>query len=136
MDAFTAICEVIVAMPEFFRETRLVRNENVQGWRDEIAVLSQAEIAANVARALLHHLGDKGHQVIELPPVEADQFGTRAVQVPLSFQPWADGEVRINQQGTGIVIAHVPSRLPMQDVPALASALMAAYCTWHRKRPV
>ncbi|EIV23286.1 hypothetical protein BKG58_10070 [Mycobacteroides abscessus subsp. abscessus] len=127
MDAFTAICEVINAIPDFFREKRLVRNEVRQGWSDETAILSQAEIAVKVARALLHRLGDRGYQVVWLPPVNEDEFGTRTVQVPLSFQPWADGEVRLNEHGTGVVIAHVPSRLPIRDAPQLAAALLAAH---------
>ncbi|RIS72043.1 hypothetical protein D2E70_03635 [Mycobacteroides abscessus] len=135
MDPFTAICEVITAIPEFFREKRLVRNEVVQGWSDETAVLSQAEIAAKVARALLHHLGEKGYQVVWLPPVRVDEFGTRTVQVPLSFQPWADGEVRLNESGAGVTIAHVPSRLPTIDAPVLGAALLAAHAAARHQSP-
>ncbi|AMU24536.1 hypothetical protein MM1S1540310_0047 [Mycobacteroides abscessus subsp. bolletii 1S-154-0310] len=59
--------------------------------------------------------------MVWLPPVNEDELGTRTVQVPLSVQPWADGEVRLNEHGTGVVITHVPSRLPIRDAPQLAA---------------
>ncbi|WP_016894236.1 hypothetical protein [Mycobacteroides abscessus] len=91
-----------------------------------------AQIVASVLPAQLMDQ-DNGYIVLGLPAVQTDEFGTRTARVPLTHQPWADGEVRINQQGTGIVIAHVPPRLPMQDVPALASALMAVWAAHSRR---
>ncbi|QST89555.1 Uncharacterised protein [Mycobacteroides abscessus subsp. abscessus] len=42
--------------------------------------------------------------------------------------------MRIGPHGDAVAIRNVPDKLPMQDVPALASALMAAYCTWRPPR--
>lgn len=102
----------------------------------ETVIYTQAQVADLIASVLPDALKTKGHMVIALPEVESYESGRRYVRVPITAQPWSDGTVPISPHGDAVAIRNVPDKLPMQDVPALASALMAAYCTWHRTRPV
>lgn len=76
--------------------------------------------------------------VIALPEVETYESGRRYVRVPITAQPWSDGAVRISPHGDQVAIREVPDKLPMQDAPALASALMAAHTLWRRdtRKPI
>lgn len=132
MDARKAICEIIEAIPNLFGVTRktIIGAEG----ETETVVYTQSEVADVIASILPDSLKAKGHTVIALPGIETDQPGRRYIRVPITAQPWADGEVRISPHGDQAAIRNVPDRLPMQDVPALASALMAAYSTWRPHR--
>lgn len=134
MDARRAIREVIESIPNLFGVTRK-KTIGAEG-ESETVVYTQAQVADMIASILPDALKTKGHMVIELPSIESvpDQHRRRYVRVPITAQPWADGEVRISPHGDEVAIRNVPDRLHMQDVPALAAALMAAHSTWHPKR--
>lgn len=134
MDARKAIREVIEGIPHLFGMTRKV-TIGAEGDTETI-VYTQAEVADVIASILPDALKAKGHMVIELPGIESvpDQPHRRYVRVPITAQPWSDGEVRISPHSDEVAIRNVPDRLHMQDVPALASALMAAHSTWRSKR--
>ncbi len=124
MDAYRAIREVIAGMPNFFR---LTQKETVGHGHYVTKVFSQEDIAGHVASKLIDDLITKGCLVVELPPVEADEYGSRVARVPITGQGWAYGEVRLNDRGDRAVIVDVPSRLPIEDAPALAAALLAVH---------
>lgn len=134
MDARKAIREIIEALPNLFGVTRKA-TIGAEG-DTQTTVYTQAEVADLIASVLPDSLKTKGHMVIPLPAVESvpDNPGRRYVRVPITAQPWSDGAVRISPHGDQLAIRNVPDRVAMQDVPALASALMAAYCTWHPTR--
>ncbi|MDM2350559.1 Uncharacterised protein [Mycobacteroides abscessus subsp. abscessus] len=124
MDARKAISEVIEAMPNFFR---LTRKETIGQGHYETKVFSQEDIANHVASTLMDNLGAKGCQVVELPPVETDEYGSRTVRVPITGQGWAYGEVRIDERRDQLAIIDIPARLPIDDAPTVAAALLATY---------
>ncbi|SHU93956.1 Uncharacterised protein [Mycobacteroides abscessus subsp. abscessus] len=134
MDARKAIHEIIESIPNLFGMTRKV-TIGAEGDTETI-VYTQAQVADMIASILPDALKAKGHTVIELPGIESvpDQPRRRYVRVPITAQPWSDGEVRISPHGDEVAIRNVPDRLHMQDVPALASALMAAHSTWRRPK--
>ena len=132
MDARTAIREIIEAMPNFFGHTR---NATIGTLGEtETIVYTQAQIADLIAAILPDRLKDKGHLVIQLPAIETDDADRRYVRVPITARPWADGEVRISPRGDEVAIANTPPILPMQDIPAVAIALMAAWVDHTRQR--
>lgn len=125
MDAEKAIREIIEEMPNFFR---LTYRETVGSGREyETRVYTQEDIAGHVASTLLDKLPTKGALVVELPPVETDEYGSQTVRVPTTGQAWAYGEVRIGDQGDRLHIVDIPSRLPIDDAPAFAAAVLAAH---------
>ncbi|MDO3021034.1 Uncharacterised protein [Mycobacteroides abscessus subsp. bolletii] len=128
MDARKAIREVIESIPNLFGITRGV-TIGAEG-QTETVLYTQAQVADIIASILPDALKTKGHVVIALPEVETDSAGRRYVPVPITARPWAEGEVRISPRGDEVVVANTPPVLPMQDVPALAAALMAAHTTW------
>lgn len=130
MDARKAIREVIDSIPNLFGITRSVAI-GAEGQTESI-VYTQTQIADIIASILPDALKTKGHVVIALPEVETYEAGRRYVRVPITAQPWSDGAVRISPHGDEVVIHNVPDRLPSQDAPALASALMAAHTVWLR----
>ncbi|SIM96664.1 hypothetical protein [Mycobacteroides abscessus] len=132
MDARRAIREVIEAIPSLFGTTR-TKTIGAEG-ETETVVYTQAQVADLIASVLPDALKAKGHMVIALPEVESYESGRRYVRVPITAQPWSDGTVPISPHGDAVAIRNVPDKLPMQDVPALAAALMAAYCTWRPPR--
>ncbi|WP_139361045.1 hypothetical protein [Mycobacterium sp. D16R24] len=91
---------------------------------------SQDRVAETIAAVLPASLNAEGYQIVKLPNVEADTTGCRYVRVPVTDRPRVDGEVTISPDGDRVAIRDIPDVLPMQDVPALASALLAAYLTW------
>ena len=134
MDARKAITEIIESIPNLFG---LTGKATIGADGDtETIVYTQAEVAALIASTLPESLKAKGHIVIALPTIESvpDNPGRRYARVPITAQPWVDGEVRISPRGDQVAIRDVPDRLPMQDVPALAAALMSAHSTWRPKR--
>lgn len=64
--------------------------------------------------------------LVELPSVAADNYSGWAVRVPLSEQPWADGEVCLDRAGR-VALAGIPRPLRVADVPAVAAALLAVH---------
>lgn len=132
MDARKAIREVIEAIPSLFGTTR-TKTIGAEG-ETETVIYTQAQVADLIASVLPDALKAKGHMMIALPEVESYESGRRYVRVPITAQPWSDGTVPISPHGDAVAIRNVPDKLPMQDVPALASALMAAYCTWRPPR--
>lgn len=135
MDARKAIREVIESIPNLFGTTRKV-TIGAEGDAETI-VYTQAQVADMIASILPDSLKAKGHTVIgPLPDIESvpDQPRRRYVRVPITSQPWSDGAVRISPHGDEVVIRNVPDRLHMQDVPALAAALVAAHSTWRPTR--
>ncbi|SHY98344.1 Uncharacterised protein [Mycobacteroides abscessus subsp. abscessus] len=132
MDARKAIREIIESIPNLFGTTRKA-TIGAEGDTETI-VYTQAQVADMIASILPDSLKTKGHAVIALPEIDTDESGRRYVRVPITDRPWADGRVRISPHGDQVAIRDVPDKLPMQDVPALAGALMAAYCTWHPRR--
>ncbi|MBF9349279.1 hypothetical protein BKG80_18990 [Mycobacteroides chelonae] len=128
MDARKAIREVIESIPNIFGITRGV-TIGPEG-QTETIVYTQAQVADIIASILPDALKAKGHLMIELPAIETDSAGRRYVPVPITARPWSEGEVRISPRGDEVAIANTPPVLRMQDVPALATALMAARTTW------
>ncbi|MEC4840528.1 hypothetical protein R2360_13675 [Mycobacteroides chelonae] len=132
MDARKAIGEIIESIPNLFG---LTRKATIGAEGDtETIVYTQAQVADLIASILPDGLKAKGHTVIALPSIETDETSRRYVRVPITDQPWADGWVRISPHGDQVAIVNVPPKLHMQDVPALASALMAAHATWRPRR--
>ncbi|SKQ12571.1 hypothetical protein [Mycobacteroides abscessus] len=125
MDARKAIREIIESIPNLFGVTQQKRI-GAEG-ETETVVYTQSQVADIIASILPDALKTKGHMVIALPEVETCESGRRYVRVPIIAQPWADGAVRISPRGDEVATANVPDKLPMQDVPALAAALMAAW---------
>ncbi len=132
MDARQAIREIIESIPNLFGTTRKA-TIGAEGDTETI-VYTQAQVADMIASILPDSLKTKGHAVIALPEIDTDDSGRRYVRVPITDQPWADGLVRISPHGDQVAIRDVPDKLPMQDVPSLAAALMAAHSTWRPKR--
>lgn len=125
MDAYNAIRRVIEEIPNFFRLTHKLTIGT--GHDTKTKVYTQADIASHVASTLVHKLGDKGCTVIELATVETDEYGSRTVRMPITGQAWAYGEVRIDERNDRLVIVDIPARLPVDDAPVLAAALLAAH---------
>lgn len=130
MNVQAAVREVIASVPGFFGTTR---KRTVGVGIDEI-VYTQDQIAQRVAAVLPDSLAAKGFTVVALPPVECDEPGRRWVRVPVTGQPWADGEVRIAPRGDRVAIVNVPADLLVQDVPGLAAALMSAHAAAMSRR--
>ncbi|MUM19584.1 MULTISPECIES: hypothetical protein [unclassified Mycobacteroides] len=133
MDARKAIREAIEGIPNLFGLTRRV-SIGAAG-KTETVVYTQTQVADIVASILPDALTTKGYLMLELPAIETDEAGRRYVEVPITARPWASGEVRISLRGDEVAVANLPSVLPMQDAPALASALMAAHTTWRQDTP-
>lgn len=127
MNARKAIREAIEHMPNFFGRTRKV-SIGAEGATETI-VYTQSQIADLIACVLPDNLRAAGYALVELPGIDTDQPGRRYVRVPITAQPWADGEVRISPNGDRVSIVNVPAGLPMQDAPALAVALLAAHAS-------
>lgn len=123
MDVRAAAREVIASVPGFFGTTR---KRTIGVGVDEI-LYSQDEIAQRVAAVLPDGLAARGIALVELPPVECEEPGRRWVRVPVTGQPWVDGEVRIGARGDRVAFVNIPASLLVQDVPGFAAALMAAH---------
>lgn len=130
VDARKAIGEIIEGIPNLFGLTRKV-SIGAEG-DTETVVYTQAQVADRIASVLPDGLKPKGYLVIELPGIQTDDAGRRYVDVPITARPWAAGEVRLSPRGNEVAMANIPPVLPMQDAPALASALMAAHTAWRR----
>lgn len=133
METRKAIAQIIEGIPNLFGLTRKV-NIGADG-ETETVVYTQAQVAGLIASMLPDGLKAEGCLVIELPVIQADEAGRLYVEVPITARPWASGEIRISPRGDEVAVANVPPVLPMQDVPALACALMAAHTAWRRDTP-
>lgn len=96
---------------------------------------SASQVADLIASVLPDGLKSQGFLIVKLPGLDIDEHGRQSIRVPVTAQPWSDGEVRISSRGDQVAIVNVPAGLPMQDVPALAAALMAAYVSTQERRP-
>lgn len=134
MDARAAIRDIIEHIPNLLGMTRKV-TIGAAG-QTETIVYTQAQIADLIAATLPDGLKDRGHLLISLPAIETmpDQPGRRYVRVPITAQPWSDGEVRISPSGDQVAIVNVPPKLPVHDIPAVATALMAVWADHTRRR--
>ena len=130
MSAPRAISRIIGSIPNLLSATVVERFTG----KAEHVVYSQERVAEAIAAVLPGNLKAEGYLIVKLPNVEMSDTGRRSVRVPITAQPWADGEVLISPRGDQVAIRNVPDVLPMQDIPALASALMAAYSTWRPPR--
>lgn len=130
MNAQGAISRIIASIPNLLSATV---TERFTG-KSEHVVYSQERVAEAIAAVLPANLKAERYLLVRLANVETDDTGRRSVRVPITAQPWADGEVLISPRGDQVAIRNVPDVLPMQDIPALASALMAAYSTWRPPR--
>ncbi len=130
MDARNAIQQVIEHIPNLLSATVVERFTE----KPEHVVHTQEHVADLIASVMPANLLAKGYMVIGLPNIETTDTGRRSIRVPITAQPWSDGEVRISPRGDEVAIVNIPALLPMQDVPALATALMAAHATWRSRR--
>lgn len=130
MDARKAIQQVIEHIPNLLSATVVERFTE----KSEHVVHTQEHVADLIASVMPANLLAKGYMVIGLPNIETTDTGRRSIRVPITAQPWSDGEVRISPRGDEVAIVNIPALLPMQDVPALATALMAAHATWRSRR--
>lgn len=119
-----ALRRVIAAIPDLLwhRATRnFIRDADTHD-----QVRTQEEVADRIASILPALLATEGYVLVELPNIEPDGYGSWSVRVPLSEQPWADGEV-IRTGQCSITLCGLPRPLPLRDVPALAAALLAMH---------
>lgn len=91
-----------------------------------VEVRTPEEVARRIASVLPDLLAAEQILLVELPGVAADDYNGWAVRVPLSEQPWADGEVCLDRAGR-VALAGIPRPLRVADVPAVAAALLAVH---------
>ncbi len=118
------LAQVIAAIPNLLHQTTspsFIRDPDTH-----VHVRTPEEVADKIASILPALLAAEGCVLVELPNIEPDGYGSWSVRVPLSEQPWADGEVFINRAGR-ITLAGIPTRLPLADVPAVGAALLAMH---------
>lgn len=123
MNVRTAIVEAIERIPNLLGATV---TERFTGKRERVTH-SQEHVADLIAAVLPGSLKADGYLIVKLPAIDVDEAGRRTIRVPVTAQPWSDGEVRIGPCGDEVAIVNVPARLPTQDAPALAVALLAAH---------
>lgn len=123
MNVRTAISQAIERIPNLLTSTVIERFTG----KSEHVTHSQEHVADLIAAVLPGSLKSDGYLIVKLPNVDIDDTGRRTIRVPVTAQPWSDGEVRIGPRGDEIAIVNVPARLPVQDAPALANALLAAH---------
>ncbi|MBF9328498.1 hypothetical protein [Mycobacteroides chelonae] len=123
MNVRTAISQAIERIPNLLTSTVIERFTG----KTERVTHSQEHVADLISAVLSGSLKADGYLIVKLPNIDTDDTGRRTIRVPVTAQPWVDGEVRIGPRGDEIAIVNVPARLPVQDVPALAAALLAAH---------
>ncbi|SHS19440.1 Uncharacterised protein [Mycobacteroides abscessus subsp. abscessus] len=119
-----ALRRVIAAIPDLLwhHATRsFIRDADTH-----VQIRTQDEVADRIASILPALLAAEGYVLVELPNIDPDGYGSWSVRVPLSEQPWADGEV-IRTGSASIALAGVPAAIPLRDVPAVAAALLAMH---------
>lgn len=120
----TALARLIAGIPNLLNRTHdpsFIRDPDAF-----VEVRTPEEVAERIASVLPDLLAAKGILLVELPAVAPDGYGGLAVRVPLSEQPWADGEVCLDKAGR-IAFAGIPRPLPVADSPAVAAALLAIH---------
>jgi hypothetical protein len=120
----TVLARVIAGIPHL-----LSRTHDPSFIRDPeafVEVRTPEEVAGRIASVLPDLLAAEGILLVEIPNVGPDGYGGWAVRVPLSEQPWADGEVCLDKAGR-IALAGIPRPLRGADVPAVAAALLAVH---------
>lgn len=123
MNVRTAISQAIERIPNLLTSTVIERFT----CEAEHVTHSQEHVADLISAVLPGSLKADGYLIVKLPNVDTDETGRRTICVSVTAQPWVDGEVRIGPRGDEIAIVNVPARLPIQDAPALANALLAAH---------
>lgn len=123
MNVRTAISQAIERIPNLLTSTVIERFTG----KAEHVTHSQEHVADLISAVLPGSLKADGYLIVKLPNVDTDDTGRRTIRVPVTAQPWVDGEVRIGPRGDEVAIVNVPARLPVQDAPALAVALLAAH---------
>lgn len=97
---------------------------------------SPREVAERIAAVLPSGLRDRGYELLELPAVELDQYGTYSVRIELVGRPCAPAEIRMRRTPTGDQVTIVGATFPFatDDVPAIAAGLLAAraFCASHK----
>lgn len=88
-------------------------------------VHTQHEVADRIASVLPDALIARGCVLVDLPVVEPDPLGGFSLRVPLSRQPWADCEVRLDALGCDVILSGLPQRLAVIDGAHVAAAVMA-----------
>ena len=118
----TVLARVIAGIPHLLSRTHdpsFIRDPDAF-----VEVRTPEEVAGRIASVLPDLLAAEGILLVELPNIAPDGYGGWAVRVPLSEQPWADGEVCLDKEGR-IALAGIPRPLRVADVPAVAAALLA-----------
>ncbi|SKL84164.1 Uncharacterised protein [Mycobacteroides abscessus subsp. massiliense] len=124
MTARTVLTRVIAGIPNLLSRTHdpnFIRDPDAF-----VEVRTPEEVADRIASVLPALLTAEGILLLELPDIEPDGYGGWSIRVPLSEQPWADGEVFLDRTGR-IALAGIPLPLPVADSPAVAAALLAVY---------
>ncbi|SHQ49166.1 hypothetical protein [Mycobacteroides abscessus] len=125
------LAQVIAGIPNLLHQDATARF--IRDPATHVHVHTPDEVADKIASILPALLAAEGCVILELPHIAPDGHGGWSVRVPLSEQPWADGEIFINQAG-GITLAGIPAKLPLSDVPAVGSALLAVHTAASNRR--
>ncbi|ANN98186.1 hypothetical protein [Mycobacteroides abscessus] len=123
MNVRTAIAQAIERIPNLLDAAV---TERFTGRREHVTH-SKEHVADLISAVLPGSLKSDGYLIVKLPAIDVDDAGRRSIRVPITAQPWSDGEVRIGPRGDEVAIVNVPARMPVQDAPALAVALLAAH---------
>ncbi|WP_234783894.1 hypothetical protein [Mycobacteroides immunogenum] len=124
MSARGVLTRVIAGIPDLL--SCIVTQRFIRDTATHVHVRTAGEVADRIAAVLPALLAAEGYELVELPGICPDGYGGWSVRVPLTGQPWADGEVRIDDAGR-VALAGVPLRLEVVDVPAVAAALLAVH---------
>jgi len=120
----TVLARVIAGIPNMLSRTHdpsFIRDPDAF-----VEVRTPEEVAGRIASVLPALLAAEGILLVELPNIAPDGYGGWAVRIPLSEQPWADGEVFLDRTGR-IALAGIPRSLPIADAPTVAAALLAIH---------
>ncbi|MUL48375.1 hypothetical protein FZI85_27680 [Mycobacterium sp. CBMA293] len=124
-----AIEQSVAGVPNLLSETRIQKFLHTEATIDH----SQEAVASQLGSVLPELLRQRGFVIVQMPVVERDEAGCPSVRVLLSDRPWADGEVYADHAGH-LVWTTVPARVLLQDVPAVAAALLAVHDITRRSR--
>ncbi|MFA4084321.1 hypothetical protein ONA92_21725 [Mycobacteroides salmoniphilum] len=124
MTARTVLARVIAGIPNLL--SRIHDPSFIRDPDTFVEVRTPEEVADRIASVLPALLAAEGIMLVELPYLGPDGYGGWSIRVPLSEQPWADGEVFLDRTGR-IVLAGIPRQLPVADVPGVAAALLAIH---------
>ncbi|WP_419402587.1 hypothetical protein [Mycobacteroides abscessus] len=91
MNVRFAIAQAIERIPNLLGATVM---ERFTGKRERVTH-SQEHVADLIAAVLAGSLKADGYLIVKLPAIDVDEAGRRTIRVPVTAQPWSDGEVRI-----------------------------------------